>query len=176
MAGNSKYVIKPARINQKIAIARDLYDRWAEALRTDSTVAAQLRELSARLEDSNSFSLRSGVSQACMLCDRDEGGSCCGAGIEDRYTPELLLINLLLGATLPESRLWADSCHFLGERGCILFARDILCVNYLCAKLKKTISAEDLLRLQEVNGSEMELLFLLHDRIRNFVRRQAGEG
>ncbi|HYA43105.1 MAG TPA: hypothetical protein VEF34_17515 [Syntrophobacteraceae bacterium] len=164
--------MKPAYINQKIAIAHDLYDKWAGTLEENSAIAAQIRELSARLEDSNSFSLRSGVSQACMLCDRDEGGSCCGAGIEDRYTPELLLINLLLGATLPESRHWANSCHFLGERGCILPARDILCVNYLCSKLKKSIPPENLLQLQQVNGSQMELLFLLHDRIRNFVSQE----
>jgi hypothetical protein len=168
--------MNPARINEKIAIARDLCERLAEALRADSTIAAQLRELSVRVEASENFSRRSGVSLACMLCDREEGGSCCGAGIEDRYTPELLLINLLLGVTLPESRHWANSCHFLGERGCILYARDILCVNYLCSRLKKNIPHECLLQLQEVTGPEMELLFLLHDRIRNFIRREKVKG
>jgi hypothetical protein len=49
-------------------------------------------------------------------------------------------------------------------------ARDILCVNYLCARLQKIIPREKLFQLQEANGSEMELLFILHDRIRNFIR------
>jgi hypothetical protein len=166
--------MKQLPINEKITIAKDLYGRWGEALGTDSGISVQLRELSARVETSNSFCLLSGVARACRLCDREEGGSCCGAGIEDHYTPELLLINLVLGVVLPESGTSAKSCHFLGERGCILSARDIICVNYLCARLRKTVPLEKLFRLQEANGSEMELLFLLHNRIRNFIRQKSA--
>jgi hypothetical protein len=162
--------MKPTPINEKITIAKDLHGRWGEALRTDPGISAQLKELSVRVEASSSLCLLSGVARACRLCDREEGGSCCGAGIEDRYTPELLLINLMFGVTLPESRNSAKSCHFWGERGCVLSARDILCVNYLCSKLQKTIAPEKLLELQEANGLEMELLFILHDRIRKFIR------
>ncbi len=164
--------MKPPRINEKISAARDLYEKWGEALRSDSDISAQLQELSARVDASSRFRLSSGVAQACTLCDREEGGSCCGAGIEDRYTPELLLMNLLLGTALPESRDSANSCYFLGNNGCILSARDILCLNYLCSRLQKAVDHEDLMQLQEVTGSEMELLFLLHNRIRNFIRRE----
>ncbi len=167
--------MKPTLIDEKITIAKGLYAGWGEALRCDSAISAQLRELWARVEASGNFRHGSGVARACRLCDREEGGSCCGAGIEDRYSPELLLINLLLGVTLPESRNYAKSCYFLGERGCILPAREILCVNYLCASLQEIIPPEKLLQLQEVNGSEMELLFLLHNRIRNFIRQKRGE-
>ena len=76
----------------------------------------------------------------------------------------------MLGVTLPELRNSEKSCHFWGERGCVLTARDILCVNYLCSRLQKTIYPEKLLQLQEANGLEMELLFILHNRIRNFIR------
>lgn len=162
-------------IKEKISIAKDLHHRWGEALEADSGISAKLRELCAKVEASSAFSASSGVARACELCDREEGGSCCGAGIEERYTPELLLINLLLGVNLPESRHSSNSCHFLGECGCILAARDILCVNYLCRRLQKTIPVEKLFQLQEVNGSEIELLFLLHDRIRNFIRVRSEE-
>ena len=165
--------MKPTLINEKITIAKDLHGRWGEALRTDPCISAQLKELSARVEASSNFCLLSGVARACRLCDLEEGGSCCGAGIEDHYSPELLLINLLLGVTLPESRNSAKSCHFWGEHGCGQSARDILCVNYLCTRLQKTIAPEKLFQLQEANGSEMELLFLLHDRIRNFIRQKS---
>ena len=158
------------QISEKIAIAKELYGRWCDALSTDSGIAAQLRELSARVEASGASCIRSGVAETCGLCEREEGGSCCGAGIEDRYTPELLLINLMLGVSLPESKHLAKSCHFLGECGCLLLARDIICVNYLCGRLKRTIPPEELLALQETNGSEMELLFILHDRVKNFIR------
>ena len=166
--------MKKLTIREKITIAKDLYGRWGDALRTDSGISDQLRELSARVEASGKFCLSSGVAQACRLCEREDGGSCCGAGIEDRYTPELLLINLMLGVTLPESGYSAKSCHFLGKRGCILAARDIICVNYLCTRLQKTIPPEKLSRLQEANGSEMELLFQLHNRIKNFIRQKSA--
>jgi hypothetical protein len=162
------------RISEKIAIAKDLYGQWRDALGTDSGIAAQLRELSARVAASGASCIRSGVAETCRLCERDEGGSCCGAGIEDRYTPELLLINLMLGVSLPESRRSAKNCHFLGECGCLLPARDIICINYLCGRLKRTIAPEELQSLQDTNGSEMELLFILHDRIRNFIRRESA--
>ncbi len=164
--------MKQLQISDKIAIAKDLLSRWGDALRTSPGIAAQLRELAAKVEASGASCLRSGVAEACRLCDRQGGGSCCGAGIEDRYTPELLLINLMLGVTLPESRHSEKSCYFLGEYGCQLPARDIICVNYLCGKLKSTIPPEELLALQETNGAEMKFLFLLHDRIRNFIRQK----
>jgi len=162
--------MKPKTINEKITIAKGLHGRWGEALRADPGISAQLGELSVRVEASSSLCLLSGVAMACGVCDREEGGSCCGAGIEDRYTPELLLINLMLGVTLPESRNSTNSCHFWGESGCVLPAREILCVNYLCLRLQKTIAREKLFQLQEANGLEMEILFILHDRIRNFIR------
>ncbi len=162
--------MKPTLINEKIAIAKNLYCRWGEVLRTDSAISAQLKELSARVEASSKFCILSGVARACGSCDLEEGGSCCGAGFEDRYSPELLLINLLLGVTLPELRNSANSCHFAGEGGCVLPVREILCVNYLCARLQKIIPPQKLFQLQEATGSEMELLFLLHNRITNFIR------
>jgi len=165
--------MQPIQIDEKIAIAKHMVSQWGDALGADSGISAQLRELAAKIEASAGASLRSGVARVCRQCEQEEGGSCCGAGIEDRYTSELLLINLLLGATLPGSTHSAGSCRFLRERGCTLHARDIICVNYLCARLQKTIPPEKLFQLQEANGSEMELLFLLHDRIRNFIRRKS---
>jgi hypothetical protein len=165
--------MKPAQIDEKITLAGQLLRRWGGALRADSLISARLKELAAKIEASAGASVGSGVALECGRCEKEDGGSCCGAGIEDRYTPELLVINLLLGVTLPEPPNLPESCYFLGEGGCILRARDIICVNYLCLRLQKTISPEKLARLQEANGSELEVLFLLHDRIRNFIRQRS---
>lgn len=160
-------------IEEKISLARRLYFRWGDALKAEPEISARIEELSASVKASSELSVRAGVSRVCKICEEEEGGSCCGAGIENRYSPELLLINLLLGATLPESSECSRSCYFLGGGGCILEVREILCINYLCSKLQKTIPKEMLLQLQEANGSEMDLLFVLHERIKGFVRQKA---
>ena len=66
------------QISEKIAIAKDLYGRWCDALGADSGIAAQLRALSARVEASGASCIRSGVAGTCGLCEREEGGGCSG--------------------------------------------------------------------------------------------------
>jgi hypothetical protein len=159
------------KISEKIIAARDLNYKWGAELRSDPLISSRLRELSGRTEASRLASLRSGVSDACRRCDENEGGSCCGSGIENRYTPELLLINLIQGTELPESRYGEKSCYFLHSRGCILSARDVLCVNYLCMKLQRELPHPSILSLQDATGKEMEAVFILHDTIRNFIKK-----
>ena len=159
------------KINEKIKIARGLHTVWAEALRADPAISRDMEGLCALAEESGRVCARAGISEVCRRCDEDEGGSCCGAGIEDRYTPELLLMNLLLGVEIPGVRHSGKSCHFLGARGCILAARDIICINYLCARVRDEIPEGSLVLLQEVTGREMEALFILHDAIRKKIRR-----
>jgi len=44
--------------------------------------------------------LRTGIVDLCRECEEKEGGSCCGAGLENHYSGMLLLINRLLGVAL----------------------------------------------------------------------------
>jgi hypothetical protein len=172
-------------IGEKIQVARDLCARWSEALRNDPAVARGIEELRALSGASREVSIRSGIVELCRRCDEEEGGSCCGAGIENRYTPEMLLINMLMGV---EGRVWdlpggdqtpvasqkGRSCRFLGECGCLLAARDIICINYLCAKAREELPPEELAALQETTGREMEAVFALHGLVTDRLRRLAG--
>jgi hypothetical protein len=114
--------------------------------------------------------LDSGLVQACAECETLEGGSCCGRGLEVHYDGELLLINLLLGASLPEERRDPRSCYFLGPKGCVLSARHVLCVNYLCPKAADRIDSKALALLRELEGVQLETLFVLHERVRTVVK------
>jgi len=136
------------RIEEKINAAQDLFKAWREELLRDAKLSNLIEALHQRASASGEANLKLGVSEACKRCDEEEGGSCCGAGIEERYTPHLLLINLLLGGTLPMERCYPDGCHFLGRAGCGLMARDILCINYLCTRIQKLLPHSDLLTLQ----------------------------
>ena len=90
-------------------------------------------------------------------------------GLGDRYRPPLLLINLLLEVHLPVRPEWTDSCHFLGKMGCCLKARHVLCINYLCEKIRKMLAHEDLIRLQQIVGEEMETAFRLQERVMKII-------
>jgi len=114
--------------------------------------------------------LDSGLVQACAECENLEGGSCCGRGLEDHYDGYLLLINLLLGANLPAERWDPRSCYFLGPKGCVLSARHVLCVNYLCKKATDRIDSKALAHLRELEGVQLEALFLLHERVKKVVK------
>lgn len=109
-----------------------------------------------------------GMSSICQRCDTQEGGSCCGRGIENYYEEPLLLLNYLLGVSLDPKRRDKDSCLFLGENGCVLIARHTLCVNYLCERLLETYSPEELIPLKEAEGIELELTFRLCERLRHY--------
>lgn len=155
-----------AQILQRIITARELYAAWHADLEKDREIAGlltSLREAAAR-----SFTVMTdlGVVTVCMRCEEEEGGSCCGAGIENRYSSVLLLINLLLGNNLPNYRRLPRSCFFLGENGCTLTARHILCINYLCSKIQGMLDHKALATLQSITGKEMDILFALNEAIK----------
>ncbi|MDR3570318.1 MAG: hypothetical protein P4L43_20025 [Syntrophobacteraceae bacterium] len=158
-------------VGERIAMARCLYSKWGDELRRDPEIAARTRELSTLIKASSVLSSSSGVTNECRICEEEDGGSCCGAGIEDGYGSELLLLNLLLGAVLPGVANSAGSCHFLGETGCVLHARDILCINYMCRRIHETIPPGMLFALRKANGAEMDLIFALHERVKGFIRK-----
>ena len=162
-------------IGEKIRLAQDLFSRWGEELWAESKIRGLLEALREKTASSTEASLDVGLIAGCRRCDEEEGGSCCGAGIEDRYSPHLLLINLLLGKPLPAARHFANSCYFLGTDGCMLLARDVLCINYLCAEMQKSLAHEDLVRLQGVTGEEMETVFLTHEAVKQFLNGRSRD-
>ena len=133
-------------------------------------IHALLRKLQDCIENSNQSMLSLGVVAACKNCEEKEGGSCCGAGIENNYDPILLLINLLLGCPLQNHEPIANSCYFLGKKGCKLIARHVICVNYICEKLQRKLTREELIGLQTSAGEELDTLFFLHEAIKKRLR------
>lgn len=158
-------------IEEKIAWARRQYQMYEEALLRDPGIAGLLTDLEAAINASHEEMMGTGMAAICRRCDQEEGGSCCGAGIEDRYDAWLLLINLLLGATLPEKPCQSDACFFSGETGCLLRARHVLCINYLCKKATDQIDPGRLSRLREKEGVEVNALFILHERIKTVLKK-----
>lgn len=159
----------PERIEEMIGKAHALFQSRGGALRRHPGLTQGLDRLRREAAASGEAMYEFGVVAACRQCDEKEGGSCCGAGIENHYTPLLLLLNLLLDVELPQKRRWADSCFFLREGGCALTARHILCINYLCLRLQQDLSLEKLIKLQTITGREMETVFRLHEELRRLT-------
>jgi hypothetical protein len=157
---------------EKIEQAHNLLDTYGSSLTEDPSIHALLKKLRDCIHDTNQSMLTLGVVAECKNCEEQEGGSCCGTGIENKYDMELLLINLLLEAPLRDQQSSQNSCYFLGEKGCKLTARHVLCVNYICEKIQKKLTREELIELQTCAGEELDTLFILHEALKENIRPQ----
>jgi len=162
-------------IAAKIAWAEAVYREHGAALRGDAAIAGLIERLGPAARASHDAMVAAGIVELCAACERDEGGSCCGAGLENRYDGVTLLINLLLGADLPAERRDVKSCQFLGPEGCLLTARDVICVNFVCQKITDQVPPSRIAPMREREGIELETLFALHSRV-SAVLRELGDG
>lgn len=158
-------------VRERIAEARGLLPDCKAALFRDENLQRLLEEVREKADATHNALIDYGVAAACRRCDEKQGGSCCGAGIEDRCSTVLLLINLLLGSTLPEEHRDEKSCFFLGEKGCCLAVCDTLCTNYLCREVWKMLAHDDLATIQKIAGEEMDAVFVLHEALKKALKR-----
>jgi hypothetical protein len=158
-------------IQDKIKSAQNLYLFWKDALGKQSHIKNLLADLERCIRASRESMLEFKIVEICKRCDQEEGGSCCGAGMENKFDTFLLLVNLLLGVTLPEHHLRKESCYLLTDTGCVLKVRLVLCVDFLCDKILNRLSVEELLSLQKISGEELVTTFRLYDAVKRFMRR-----
>ena len=116
--------------------------------------------------------LELGIVETCKICDEEGGGSCCGAGLENKFDTVLLFMNLLLGVSLPNYHRRTGSCYLLSEGGCLLKVRLVLCVDYLCPGILSSLNRDELLKLQNISGDELVTGFMLYDALKKFLRRK----
>ena len=172
MVEKSDDLLTSRSIEQKIEQAHEQLEVCGSSLKEDPSIQALLKKLRTGIENTTRSMLALGVVAECKNCEEKEGGSCCGAGIENKYDVVLLLINLLLGSSLENQEVKGNSCFFLGKNGCRLTARHVLCVNYICDKLQKKLAREELIALQTCAGEELETLFTLHEIIKKRLREK----
>jgi hypothetical protein len=152
--------------NEKIYKAKEIYEKKKLILMDNPVIKDYLIKLHEYIRISKIERDASNVSQGCRECGVHKK-DCCGSGIERRYSKEILVINIVLGVRLPEKPAFEDKCYFLTENGCLLLARDVFCVNYICKPLRESIPLERLRRLQESENKELETLFKLEELIKS---------
>lgn len=124
-----------------------------------------LHQLKEFIIQENNERALSGMTEICAKCGK-EGKACCGSAIEFKYSDELLLINIMLGTKFPDEPEIPDMCFFLKSSGCVLFARDAFCINFICDKIKEKIPIERLKRLRELEGLHLQLQFRLEQMLK----------
>jgi hypothetical protein len=158
------------RLLHEINEAKALFERSWKALGEQPVLCALLAAYRNAIEEVQNLMRQGGVTAACTLCAKQTQGGCCFDGIETAYDRILLLINLLMGCTLPDRREVPQSCLFVGTEGCKLSARYYFCVHYLCPILLTTLGpvAKDEL-LSSVAG-ELAAGWELEQAIREYFR------
>jgi hypothetical protein len=163
-------------VKERIVWAESCFQESGDLFLKDEKIAGLLSQFKSAVEASRQEMNKTGVVALCRECDQEEGGSCCGKGLENKYDGWLLLINRLLGVELPRVRQQADGCFFLGEKGCLLVARHVICINYMCKKITKNIQPSALNTLREMEGAEINCLFMLNEQVKRVFRASAKNG
>lgn len=157
-------------IEEKTSWAAASYQKYKNVLIRDKQIQHLLDKFRKASSENLHEMFEIGLVDECRKCEEEEGGACCGAGIENRYSVTLLLINLLLGAKLSAKAPDPKSCFFLGDKGCSLIARHVICVNYICKKITDSIPSQAINHLREKEGIELDILFILNEKIKSVLR------
>lgn len=170
----------PETLDAAVAASIDqtdaLYDRYAETLTHEKTLTDLLDAYSEAICRTQERMRTLGVVAACARCDTQPTGSCCFKGVEGWYEPVILLINKLMGVTVPRRPQAPGQCLFLGERGCRLKARHSFCVNFLCPTLREELGPSGTADLLAVAGRELLLGLEAETFLRRWLRMRSEKG
>ena len=156
-------------VANEVIAANHLYKVFGHSLLRDEELQTILVQLDERIEATQKALVAGGIIRECADCAVNGDGTCCGRRTGYKYDSVLLLVNLLLGRSLPVQSQDPDSCYFLTRDGCILRARHVICVNFLCPRLQKNIRQEILIQLQKTAGEELDTLFLIEEHIKKKI-------
>ncbi|MCX7771261.1 MAG: hypothetical protein N2202_09335 [Proteobacteria bacterium] len=154
-------------IHEKIKLANLKKERIIQAKDFSLELNSLLRELKTYIIDAERERHRTGMAKICSQC-AIENKPCCGSGIELKFSPELLTINLLYGISFPNKAKIDGMCFFLTNKGCCLFARDVFCINFICDRIKTELSINKLKKLRELEGLQLNLQFKIEEILKNF--------
>ncbi len=155
-------------ISVKIGQSISLYGRITELIENNDEAKWLIQELNNLVDESESIRQMIGMAKECEDCSMS-GSGCCGKDMENHYGVEILIINLLMGVNLFKGGHNKDSCYFVGEGGCILRVREVICVNYLCNRIYSRIPLKNIILFQEVSGRGLDTLFYLEEKIKNYI-------
>jgi hypothetical protein len=132
----------------------------------DGEVCTLLARLDLHIEATQNAMVKAKIVKECADCAVGGEGTCCGVRTGHKCGSVLLLINLLLGRALPPAPADTNLCHFLTRQGCALRVRPVICVNFVCQRLRNVLPHNVLCNVQDIAGREIDTLFILEECIK----------
>jgi len=164
---NGRYL---SSIEDKIVQVERKYAVLGNIMLNDAEIRHLLNKLDSAIKSTRKYMQEIGVTEVCRECAL-QGKSCCKKWVENEYDEVILLINRLLGVDLPTKRFDPKGCFFVGPNGCVLKAREVICVDFLCEKILKHIGKKEI-QLQIIAGEELETLFTLREKVTKVIQNQ----
>ena len=163
------------KIESTIRRAKTLFSTYGNEILAESHLQKLLSDYRKAIRDSQQLMIDSGVVDLCSRCAAKERGSCCGKWVEDWYDEWLLFINLLMGADIEFPHEDAESCPFVGSRGCRLIARNSFCVNFLCPAIGQSLGTKATDKLLAVSGTELFAGWILEQELRKWLNNRSSK-
>jgi len=162
-------MIDKNNVAHEVRLAYHLHKIFSHTLLQDEKLRTLLMQLDQNIEATQKQMVAAGIVKECADCAVNGDGTCCGKRTGYKYDSIILLINLLLGKTIPLQSQDPHACYFLTQEGCILRARHVICVNFVCPRLRNNIQQEILIQVQDVAGQELDTLFLVEEYIKKKI-------
>ena len=153
-------------IAQNIKLAYDLFEALDSQIQNDEVFRTLLVKLDQHIDITHHYMDMYGISDECADCSLHGNDTCCGKRTGFQCDPIILFLNLKLGNSLKVQDTSPHLCSFLSANGCTLRVRPILCVNFICKRLRDNIPHQNLVQLQTVAGEELDTLFLIENAIK----------
>ena len=156
-------------IDNEIDKAKQLFKLHGKSMLKDKEIYDLLEQYKNAIEHTWKTMEGLKVTETCSQCAGTEPGGCCFQDVETWYSDIQLLINMLMGVNIVMTRIYDNSCRFVGEKGCRLLSRNAFCINFLCDKIKNLVSGEELDNLNSAAGKEIDLGIKLENAITKWL-------
>ena len=159
------------RIRGEIDKAESLFAFHGEVMALDAGIRSLVTGYREAISETGEAMNGMGVVEACTVCAARCRDGCCFMGIEDGYDHILLMVNLLLGGSLPHHGELPGCCYFVGSKGCTLIARYYFCLHYFCPDLMKSLGSARVTTLLATVGIELSIGWRLEKAVRDWLLR-----
>lgn len=157
----------------KLQFAVSLERDFGQELLQQDRVVSQIEILQKAVISLDTHMESMNMGKTCSQCAATPKGGCCSAYMGNENNDSLqLFMNILAGVDVKQVCNNNVECCFLSERGCILLFKPIFCLNYLCRRIQKKSSNEELNCLEHKAGFLLGVQVELERFLIRFLQRQ----